>query len=171
MRPRRLALLAGLLLGVAAPARADNVAEARRLNAEAEKLFNVGLFREAAEMYQRAYVARAIPDFLFNIAQCYRRLPGTADLEKAVFYFESFITNAPASPQRLEAEEQITSLRREIAVRRGGHRPIYKRWWFWTLIGAAVVGATVGTAVALRPKDQEPVRGSIGEPSPIQLPK
>jgi hypothetical protein len=22
--------------------------------------------------------------------------------------------------------------------------PIYKRWWFWTLIGAAVAGATAG---------------------------
>ena len=28
-------------------------------------------------------------------------------------------------------------------------RPIYKRWWLWTLVGVVVVGATVGTALAL----------------------
>ena len=49
-------------------------------------------------------------------------------------------------------------------------KPIYKRWWFWTLIGAAVAGAAVGTAVALRPQDEQPVKGSIGDPSPLQLP-
>jgi hypothetical protein len=26
--------------------------------------------------------------------------------------------------------------------------PVYKRWWFWTLIGVAVVGGTVGGVVA-----------------------
>jgi len=27
-------------------------------------------------------------------------------------------------------------------------RPLYKRWWFWTIVGAVVVGATVGGTVA-----------------------
>ena len=26
--------------------------------------------------------------------------------------------------------------------------PVYSRWWFWTLVGAAVVGAGVGIAAA-----------------------
>lgn len=28
------------------------------------------------------------------------------------------------------------------------NRPIYKRWWFWTLIGAAVIGATAAAVAA-----------------------
>ncbi len=28
------------------------------------------------------------------------------------------------------------------------HTPIYKKWWFWTLVGAVVVGGTVGGVVA-----------------------
>jgi len=166
MLSRGLILIAGcLVVGLASPAWADDVAEAKRLNAQAEKQFNLGLFREAAETYQRAYVAKSVPEFLFNMAQCYRRLGGLPDLEKAVFYFESFTNNAPTSPQRPEAEEQLVTLRKELAARRAAasHRPIYKRWWFWTLVGAAVVGATVGTVIGLRPKDQEAVKGSLGD--------
>jgi hypothetical protein len=28
--------------------------------------------------------------------------------------------------------------------------PIYRRWWFWTIVGAVVVGGTVGAVVAAR---------------------
>lgn len=31
--------------------------------------------------------------------------------------------------------------------------PIYKRWWFWTLVGTSISAAAVGTGVALRPRD------------------
>jgi hypothetical protein len=33
---------------------------------------------------------------------------------------------------------------------------IVEAWWFWTLIGAAVVGAGVATAVVLWPADSIP---------------
>jgi len=41
--------------------------------------------------------------------------------------------------------------------------PIYKRWWFWTAVGAAVVGGTVAVVLATRgnkelPCDSEPGR-------------
>jgi tetratricopeptide (TPR) repeat protein len=29
-----------------------------------------------------------------------------------------------------------------------GHRPIYKRWWLWTAVGAVVVAAAVGGGIA-----------------------
>ncbi|MFH2008879.1 MAG: PEGA domain-containing protein [bacterium] len=35
----------------------------------------------------------------------------------------------------------------EKAPDHGGRRPIYKRWWFWVSIGAAVVAAVTGIAV------------------------
>ena len=38
--------------------------------------------------------------------------------------------------------------------------PVYEEWWFWTIIGAVVVGAGVGIGVAIatqdRPLGQDP---------------
>ena len=43
-------------------------------------------------------------------------------------------TSAPVDEPRPSSPEPAT--------------PVYKRWWFWTIIGAVVVGAAVGGAVA-----------------------
>lgn len=148
-------------------------AAAKKHNAEAEKHFNLGRFRQAAEAYQRAYLAKPVPEFLYNIAQCYKRLGGLEDLERAIFHFESYANNGRNPALRLEAQEQVVKLRAELKARRAAlNRPpaFYKRWWFWTLVGVAVTGAAVGTAFALRPEDQQPVPGSVGDPSPLQLP-
>ena len=32
-----------------------------------------------------------------------------------------------------------------------GRQPIFKKWWFWTIVGAVVIGAGVGAYVATRP--------------------
>jgi len=39
--------------------------------------------------------------------------------------------------------------------------PVYRRWWFWTLVGVAVAGATTATVFALQPEDVPPVKGSL----------
>jgi len=36
----------------------------------------------------------------------------------------------------------------------GGPTPIYKRWWFWVSIGAAVVATTIGIAVPVAKRDK-----------------
>jgi hypothetical protein len=41
----------------------------------------------------------------------------------------------------------VTALTPEVP-RGGGGKPLYKRWWFWGLIGAAVVGGSVGVIAA-----------------------
>jgi len=45
-----------------------------------------------------------------------------------------------------------------------GDPPIYKRWWFWTTIGAVVVGGTITTIAVLSERD--PDKGDI---APFQL--
>jgi hypothetical protein len=41
-------------------------------------------------------------------------------------------------------------------VEAGGARPIYKKWWFWTIIGGVVVaGATTGIVLGARGKSPE----------------
>ncbi len=174
MRRGLLLVVTTCLLAASGTARGDDArALARQHNAEAEKLFNLGRFREAAAAYQRAYLAKPVPEFLYNIGQCYKRAGGLDDLERAIFHFESYSNNSTNPALRLEAQEQVVKLRAVLKARRDALNrppPIYKRWWFWTLIGVAMAGATVGTVVATRPQDQQPVPGSVGEPSPLQLP-
>jgi hypothetical protein len=44
----------------------------------------------------------------------------------------------------------------------GGKKPVYKKWWFWTIIGVAVVGATVGIAVAVSSGGEDTTNYSAG---------
>ncbi|MBT9557508.1 MAG: PEGA domain-containing protein [Myxococcales bacterium] len=39
--------------------------------------------------------------------------------------------------------------------------PFYKTWWFWTAIGVAVVGTTVGLAVGLSDDEEAPASGVL----------
>jgi PEGA domain len=43
---------------------------------------------------------------------------------------------------------------KEKAPDLGGATPIYKRWWFWVSIGAAVVATTIGIAVPVAGRDK-----------------
>jgi len=48
--------------------------------------------------------------------------------------------------------------------------PLYKKWWFWTIVGAVVVGAAAaGTAAALQPEPADPVMGTF-PPGQVKLP-
>jgi tetratricopeptide (TPR) repeat protein len=162
------AFLATALLLATSTARADPATEQAKLhNLQAKQLFNLGLFEAAASEYEAAYRLKPLPTFLFNLAQCYKRMheapPPGRNLERAIFYYRSFVQNDPASPFRAKVEEEIAELERRLAeIRKPA--PVYKRWWFWTAIGVglAVAGAVVGTTFALRPKDESPVLGTAG---------
>jgi len=172
---RRALLL--LLLALALPARAraemgdaPAVAAAKRHAAEAEKLFSLGLFEQSADEYQKAFIARPIPAFLYNIGQCYRRMGGVANLEKAVFHFESYLHQLQTPAERERMQRRIDDVKRELQGLRVAQRtPVYKRWWFWTVIGVAVAGATTAAILATRPEDQRPVEGN-GNPGLFNLP-
>jgi tetratricopeptide (TPR) repeat protein len=128
-----------------------------------EKLYALTRFSEALDEYQKAFDARPIPDFLFNIGQCYRNL---GDYDSAIFSYRKYLTAAPDAPNRAQVEQLIGDLEarkdrsdtRRLGLQRRPESPapatdppIYTRWWFWT--GIAVVGAAGGVAVyeATRP--------------------
>lgn len=160
-------ILCGMLvvLFVAGPALAQEKLsgkqQAKMHNQMAKKLFNLGLFQEAAEEYQKAYQAAPAPAFLFNLAQCYKRISRKESIEKAIFYFRSFLNNVPDTPMRDDIEKELAKLEKELAAL-NKPPPFYKRWWFWTAVGVVAVGATVGTVIALQPDDMEPVNGTAG---------
>lgn len=163
-------------------AHANDPAEraARRYYERGQKLFNLQRFEDALEQYQKAFDAKPIPDFLFNIGQCQRNL---GDYEAAIFSFKRFLKLDPEAPNREKVEALIADLEERIEEgesrkfgferkkRRGGDdddddddddsdrerepgtvaSPVYKKWWFWT--GVAVVGVVggVGIYAATRP--------------------
>lgn len=140
---------------------------AKRHFQRGEKLYALAKFSEALDEYQEAFDAKPIPEFLFNIGQCYRNL---GDYKSAIFSYRKYLKLAPEAANRERVEQLIRELEdkqdhsdtqrlglepRKTVVeapepeaasedepREAPSRPVYKRWWFWTSI--VVVGAGGG---------------------------
>jgi tetratricopeptide (TPR) repeat protein len=160
-------LLVLCLLAFVRVAHADDPGEraAKKYYERGQKLFNLQKFDEALEQFQKAYDAKPIPDFLFNMGQCQRNL---GDYDAAIFSFKKFLKLEPDASNREQVEQLIDDLEQKqqeansqrlgLGKKKRGsgpppienpERPIYKKWWFWT--GVAVVGvAGVGVYVATK---------------------
>jgi tetratricopeptide (TPR) repeat protein len=108
---RVLLLAAMAALAFAAPARADDASEGRRLFQRGEEYLRQGDYRAAAEAFQAGYLMAPRAGFLLNIGNCYRKL---GELGKARQYYWRFLDAAPKDhPSRtgvieyLRAMEQI----------------------------------------------------------------
>lgn len=156
----RLFLLMMVCLAIAVPSRtafADDPATraARRHFERGEKLFTLGKYDEALEEYQTAYDAKPLPAFLYNIGQCYRNL---GDLDQAIFSFKRYLKLDPEAENRESVERLIEDLEDQKARGEGEkfirkkpgqeNKPVYKKWWFWTGVGAVVVGGSIGIYAA-----------------------
>jgi tetratricopeptide (TPR) repeat protein len=167
--PRTLLAVCLLLLAFARPAHAEDPSEraAKRHYDRGQKLYNLQKFEQALDQYQKAFDAKPLPGFLFNIAQCQRNL---GDYDAAIFSFKRYLKLDPETEKREQVEELIEDLEEKKAEadteRLGlgtrqrerekeeeeeqpreveGGAPVYKKWWFWT--GVAVVGAAGGVGI------------------------
>jgi tetratricopeptide (TPR) repeat protein len=187
----RAALVGGLLL-LALPARGDRLqarvgvrpeqpkqkptagqqqrdpeAEGRRNAEEAERLFKLGIYKEAAAAFQKAYVALGNPVYLFNMGQCYMSMGEVEHLEKAVTLLETFCKESKDAALLKRARQQIARLKRAIKAAGAGERgstPLYKRWWFWVGMTVTVGAITAGVVLLSRPADELPVPGNTKPP-------
>jgi tetratricopeptide (TPR) repeat protein len=156
----RLLLALAITAIAARVASADDPAllEAKRHFERGEKLYALTRFSEAIDEYQSAFDAKPLPDFLFNIGQCYRNL---GDFDSAIFSYRKYLKLAQDPPNREQVEQLIRDLEARTArsdtqrlglkrpppppptaPERPSGRPLYTRWWFWT--GIAVVGVAGG---------------------------
>jgi tetratricopeptide (TPR) repeat protein len=166
-------VLATLSLGLFVnTARADDPAlrAAKRHFDRGEKLFALGKFDEALDQYQKAYDAKPIPDFLFNIGQCHRNL---GDYDAAIFSFKKYLQLEPQASDREKVESLIDELEKKKAEAESkrlkltpngpngptgptgpteSEAPIYKKWWFWTGVAVVAVGGGVGIYAATASK-------------------
>jgi tetratricopeptide (TPR) repeat protein len=169
---RAAALIALLLASLTAHAdHAADEQQARRFYDEGTRAFNLGEFARATQSYRRAYELKPDPAFLYNIAQSYRLAGNT---EQALFFYRSYLRNAPQTPHGAEVDDRIQKLQQQLDAEHAKalappalslapsanvqpasdvtHKPSYKKWWFWTAIGGAVVVCTalgVGLGVGL----------------------
>jgi tetratricopeptide (TPR) repeat protein len=138
--------------------------------AQGHRLYQLGRYQEAIAEYRRAYELRADPPFLFQIAESYRQLGAT---EQALFYYDRYLAGAADGPDRDAAEERVSeleSLRARppaaappglIAAPGAGAgakppTPLWRRWWFWTAIGAALAAGVTVAALAGRSESSVP---------------
>lgn len=175
--PPRVSLVLALILALGTflaprPAAAGEDAAtkaARRHFSKGDKLFALGRFDEALGHFEKAYEAKPIAVFLFNIAQCHRNL---GHIDEAIFSYRKYLSEQPDADNRDKVEQQIEELEEERDKRDASiiqppptmgarkrqpprRQPIYARWWFWGGV-AAVAGASAGTFLLTRGGEAPP---------------
>ncbi|MCS6800144.1 MAG: hypothetical protein NZ898_16760 [Myxococcota bacterium] len=155
-------------------------AEARAVFVRGREAYERGDFETALASFRRAYELSGRPALLFNVGQAADRLRRDREALEA---FEAYLAAVPDAGNRAEVEARIRVLREQIArdealraelasasQRRdeGAHRSadgrsVVTRWWFWTLVGAAVVGVGVAIAAVALGRDE------LAPPTPGQL--
>ncbi len=88
------------------------VDRAKALFAKGNEHYNLGEFVQALEQYRRAYRAMPLPPFLFNIAQCHRKLGQHGD---AVTMYQSYLAGVPDAQNKTLVESLISESQTKLA--------------------------------------------------------
>lgn len=162
-------LLVAVLLVVAAPARAQLDVESAKAHFSAGSHdFEAGRFADALGEFEKAYRLSGRAPLLYNIGLCHERL---GHAPQAIDAFEQYLRAlTPDSIDRPDVEMRLSHLRglRAIPIvapsprpeltapppRARETRPIYRRAWFWGVVGGTAVvviaGVTVGVVLGTR---------------------
>jgi tetratricopeptide (TPR) repeat protein len=118
-RERRRAFVAAK---TAAPAQNTSAKTPLTATAEAKahynrgtSVYNLGRFRDALAEYEAAYMAVQDPPFLFDIAQCHRKLGNN---KEALGFYRSYLRVAPNASNRAEVQKRISELDRDARASR-----------------------------------------------------
>ncbi len=85
------------------------MAEAKQHYGAASKLYDLAEYEGALREFKEAYRAVEDPAFLFNIAQCHRKLGHT---QEAITFYRTYLRRAPHTANRAEVERRIAELER-----------------------------------------------------------
>ena len=106
-------VVAGLAIAAetrAAPTDAE-AAEAKRYYGTASRAYDLAEYDQALRAFKEAYRLVGDPAFLFNIAQCHRKLGHPAD---AITFYKTYLRRAPNTTHR--AEEALFVRRPKSAI-------------------------------------------------------
>jgi len=154
--------------------------KAREFFERGETFFKLEKYKEALEQYEQGYLAKSDASFLYNIAQCHRlmgdkqaalrfyrrflneatRVPNRPIVEQHISELEAALAAEPPPPPAPlpsapppAPEPAVTApilSDPQPPPPALGEQPIYKKWWFWTIVGAVAVGGGVGAYLATR---------------------
>ena len=107
-----VAAMIAALLAPAATARAgeeeDRAAKARVHYETGMAHFNLEEWDQAIAEWEEGYRVKPVPEFLFNIAQAYRK---SSRYERALTFYQRYLRLAPKADNRAEVERQIEQLK------------------------------------------------------------
>lgn len=146
--------------GPADPCMVDEVCG--RLVDQARNLSKANLYEAALVEYQNAYSRTRSPGLLLNIGRIQQRLN---QYESAIKTYRKYLQSEDTVPENRtkaqnylqESEKALAELRRLNSPQLPAHDkpPIYKRWWFWTLVGGATLGAALGIGFGVAARDPD----------------
>jgi tetratricopeptide (TPR) repeat protein len=114
--PRYVVRVMVLCLGMSMPppaARADDAVTAKARYESGVRHYDLSEWEPALLDFKEAYRNKPDPAFLYNIAQCHRKLGHT---EEAITFYRSYLRRAPDAKNREEVERRIGELERESAA-------------------------------------------------------
>lgn len=112
----------------------------------AEEHTRAGEHTQAMASWQAAYRSEPRPIYTFRIAESARQAGATGE---AIASYQRFLrdTHPPDfATERKSAEDYLPQLQKEQQDQK---KPVYKRWWFWTIIGGAAAGIGAGIAAGV----------------------
>jgi tetratricopeptide (TPR) repeat protein len=83
--------------------------EAAALYQQGLKHYNLGEYDQAIAALKRAYLLVEAPEFLFNIAQAYRK-KGPGSCKHALEFYRSYLRAQPESPKRSNVDAMIADM-------------------------------------------------------------
>lgn len=132
-----------------------------KLNEQGFAQYGLRQYEAALASFREAYTLHPDPSLLFNIGRTYQSL-GKSD--EALAAYRAFLQQSQGTDEafaldREKARIAVEKLEHERAARAATpnletpphleRKPIYKKWWFWTIIGGAAAAVAVGTAIGV----------------------
>ena len=85
---------------------------AKALFAEGNQHFNLNEYAQALELYKRAYRIKPLPAFLFNMAQCHRKL---GHFQDAINSYQAYLSGVPDAPNKDMVDSLIAESKTGLA--------------------------------------------------------
>jgi tetratricopeptide (TPR) repeat protein len=89
------------------------VERAKELFAKGNQHYSLGELAQALEMYKRAYQIKPLEEFLFNMAQCQRKL---GHHKEAITMYQSYLVGVPDAENKALVEDLIAESKAALAA-------------------------------------------------------
>ena len=105
-----LGLVSGLALAAIAASPVEDKVLAKQHFEAGARHFDLAEYEKALEDFKEAYRLRPDATFLYNIAQCHRKL---GHVDEALTFYRNYLRRAPEAPNRGEVERRLQELEAE----------------------------------------------------------